>query len=47
MKALVYLGPNKKSLEERPKPIIMVPTDAIVKVTRTTICGTDLHITQG
>ena len=47
MKALVYLGPNQKSLEERPKPLITAPTDAIVKVTRTTICGTDLHILKG
>lgn len=47
MKALVYLGPNNKSLENRPKPTIAAPTDAIVKVTRTTICGTDLHILKG
>lgn len=47
MKALVYLAPNKKSLEDRPKPVITAPTDAIVKVTRTTICGTDLHILKG
>jgi alcohol dehydrogenase len=47
MKALVYQGPNKKALEERPKPEITVPTDAIVKVTKTTICGTDLHILKG
>jgi alcohol dehydrogenase len=47
MKALVYLGPNKKSLEDRPKPVLSSPTDAIVKVTRTTICGTDLHILKG
>lgn len=47
MKALVYLGPNKKALEDRPKPVIAAPTDAIVKVTRTTICGTDLHILKG
>jgi alcohol dehydrogenase len=47
MKALVYLGPAKQSLEERPKPEIMALTDAIVKVTRTTICGTDLHILKG
>ena len=47
MKALVYLGPNKKSLEDRPKPVIAAPTDAIVRVTRTTICGTDLHILKG
>jgi alcohol dehydrogenase len=47
MKALVYLGPNRKSLEDRPKPVLAAPTDAIVKVTRTTICGTDLHILRG
>ena len=47
MQALVYLGLNQKSLEDRPKPIITDPTDAIVKVTRTTICGTDLHILKG
>ncbi|MDZ4143439.1 MAG: zinc-dependent alcohol dehydrogenase family protein [Burkholderiales bacterium] len=47
MKALVYLGPNKKSLEDRPKPVITAPTDAIVRMTRTTICGTDLHILKG
>jgi alcohol dehydrogenase len=47
MKALVYQGPNKKALEERPKPEITAPTDAIVKVTKTTICGTDLHILKG
>lgn len=47
MKALVYLGPNTKSLEERPKPEITNPTDAIVKITKTTLCGTDLHILKG
>lgn len=47
MKALVYLGPQQKSLEDRPKPVIAAPTDAIVKVTLTTICGTDLHILKG
>ncbi|MGZ5224407.1 MAG: zinc-dependent alcohol dehydrogenase family protein [Burkholderiales bacterium] len=47
MKALVYLGPAKKGLQERPKPEITAPTDAIVKITKTTICGTDLHILKG
>lgn len=47
MKALVYKGNNEKSLEERPKPSIKMPTDAIVKITKTTICGTDLHIIKG
>lgn len=47
MKALVYGGPGKKSLEERPKPVITDPGDAIVRVIHTTICGTDLHILKG
>jgi alcohol dehydrogenase len=47
MEALIYLGPAKKALEERPKPEIAAPTDAIVKITKTTICGTDLHILKG
>jgi alcohol dehydrogenase len=47
MKALVYLGPGKKALQERPKPDITAPTDVIVKITKTTICGTDLHILKG
>jgi alcohol dehydrogenase len=47
MKALVYLGPAKKAVEERPKPEIKAATDAIVRITKTTICGTDLHILKG
>ncbi len=47
MKALVYQGPGKKALEERPIPEIKAPNDAIVKVVKTTICGTDLHILKG
>ena len=47
MKALVYQGPGKKALEERPMPAIAAPTDAIVRITKTTICGTDLHILKG
>ena len=47
MKALIYQGPAKKAVEERPKPEITAPTDAIVRVTKTTICGTDLHILKG
>ena len=47
MKALVYHGPGKKALENRPMPHIGHPTDAIVKITKTTICGTDLHILKG
>jgi alcohol dehydrogenase len=47
MKALVYHGPGKKSFDERPMPEISDPTDAIVKIVKTTICGTDLHILKG
>lgn len=47
MKALVYLAPGKKGLEERPIPTIKDATDAVVKMTKTTICGTDLHILKG
>ena len=47
MKALVYHGPGRRSFEERPKPGIVAPTDAVVRITTTTICGTDLHILKG
>ena len=47
MKALVYHGPGNLALEEKPTPVITAPTDAIVKITKTTICGTDLHIMKG
>ena len=47
MKALVYHGPGKKAWEEKPQPKLEEPSDAIVKVTATTICGTDLHILKG
>jgi alcohol dehydrogenase len=47
MKALVYGGPGRKTLEERLMPVIAAPGDAIVKLSRTTICGTDLHILKG
>ncbi|KAF4966172.1 hypothetical protein FSARC_6131 [Fusarium sarcochroum] len=47
MKALVYGGNNSVTLQDRPIPTISAPTDAIIKVTKTTICGTDLHIRKG
>lgn len=47
MKALVYKGPGQKAFEEHAKPEIRDPGDAIVRITRTTICGTDLHILKG
>ena len=47
MQALVYHGPGQKTLEDRAKPTVQAATDAIVRITRTTICGTDLHILKG
>jgi alcohol dehydrogenase len=47
MKALVYHGPGKRGWEEKPKPKIKDSSDAIIKITKTTICGTDLHIMKG
>ncbi|BCW58710.1 zinc-dependent alcohol dehydrogenase family protein [Arthrobacter sp. StoSoilB20] len=47
MKALVYGGPGEKSWTEVPDPVILHPTDAIVRIDTTTICGTDLHILKG
>lgn len=47
MKALVYHGPGQKAWEEAPDPKIIAPTDALVQVDTTTICGTDLHILKG
>src|ERR1700691_5380613 len=47
MKALVYQAPAKKAVEDRPRPDITAPTDAIVEIAKTTICGTDLHILKG
>jgi alcohol dehydrogenase len=47
MKALVYQGPGRKSWEDVPDPQIIDPTDALVQVDTTTICGTDLHILKG
>ena len=47
MKALVYQGPGEKDWIEKEKPGIEKPTDVIVRITKTTICGTDLHILKG
>ncbi|HEY8319384.1 MAG TPA: zinc-dependent alcohol dehydrogenase family protein [Amnibacterium sp.] len=47
MKALVYKGPGQKAWEDVPDPVIQHPTDVIVKIDATTICGTDLHILKG
>ncbi len=47
MRALAYHDPGKRALEDKPKPTVKEPTDAVVRITRTTICGTDLHIMKG
>lgn len=47
MKALVYHGPGNRAYEEKPKPEVQETTDAVVKISKTTICGTDLHIMKG
>ena len=47
MKALIHDGAGSLSLVDRPKPELMLSTDAIIKVTRSTICTSDLHILKG
>ena len=47
MKALVYEGPGKMKFKDVPKPVIQLSTDALVKLLKTTICGTDLGILKG
>ncbi len=47
MKALVYHGPGQRSWDTVEDPKIIDPTDALVRIDTTTICGTDLHILKG
>ena len=47
MKALVYHGPGRRSWDDVPDPHVINPSDAVVRVETTTICGTDLHILKG
>ena len=47
MKALVYHGPGERSWDTVPDPAIVDPTDAVVRIDTSTICGTDLHILKG
>jgi alcohol dehydrogenase len=47
MKALVYHGPGRKEWEDVPDAHVVDPTDVVVQVDTTTICGTDLHILLG
>ena len=44
MKAYTYVKPGLASFVDVDKPVIRKPTDAIVRIVKTTICGTDLHI---
>ena len=47
MQAMVYRGPYKVRVEEKPMPRIEHPNDAIVRVTLAAICGSDLHLYHG
>src|SRR5579884_828530 len=47
MKALVYHGPGQRGWDTVDDPMIVDPTDVIVRVDTSTICGTDLHILKG
>lgn len=47
MKAYTYIQKGKFALTEKPKPTLQAPTDAIVKVTLSSICTSDLHIKHG
>jgi alcohol dehydrogenase len=47
MNALVYHGPGQRAWEAVPDPVLIDPTDAIVRIDTATICGTDLHILKG
>lgn len=47
MNALVYHGPGERAWEDKPTPTILDASDAIVRITTSTICGTDLHILKG
>ena len=47
MKALVYYRPSERAWEDKPRPAILEPGDAVVRISTSTICGTDLHILKG
>lgn len=47
MKAVVYKGPYEVAVEEVDDPKIQDPTDVIVRITSTAICGSDLHMYEG
>jgi threonine dehydrogenase-like Zn-dependent dehydrogenase len=47
MKALVYNGPRNVTVKEVEDPRIERPTDVLIRITRTNICGSDLHMYEG
>ncbi len=47
MKAVVFQGPGSVAVEDRPEPQILAPDDAIVRVTMSTVCGTDVRMYWG
>jgi len=47
MKAVQWMGPTKVVVNEVPKPKTTDPTDAVVRITTSTICGSDLHLYHG
>ena len=47
MMALVYGGPGQRAWQAKPRPVVRDPGDAVVRITTSTICGTDLHILKG
>lgn len=47
MLAMDYRGPRKVRIEEKPRPVLQHPQDAIIRVTRSCICGSDLHLYHG
>lgn len=47
MKAVTYEGTHKMSVSDRPKPKLNAPTDALLRVTTSGICGSDLHMYDG
>lgn len=47
MRAVIFKEPYKVAVEDRPVPTLQKPTDAILKVTSTALCGSDLHFYRG
>lgn len=47
MKAYIYEKPGVAKLVDKEKPVVTESTDAIIRMVKTTICGTDLHIIKG